>query len=210
MGNIYSPVLPFIRGDAMSDLQDFHDEAPRFEIRCVDLDHWGEVRDLHTFVFRRLTAPPLESGQRAAIITHIQEPEYTLTLQTHDLVAAWFDRHIVGTAGWVPFDERKSTARIASVCVSPLFRRLGVGRRLVEAIEERATLAGFHNFTVRVFPPYTGFFETLGYARSSQGVQSFGAQNDLPVVFMRKGDISVETLDLCSEAVGAPAGEPKR
>lgn len=156
------------------------------ELRDADPDHWADIRHLHALSFRHLTGPSLDPHQTTELVGRIYEPDYSLMLQAQDLLVAWIDRQIVGTAGWVPFDGRGVTARITSVSVSPLFTRLGVGRRLVEATEAKASLAGYQDFAVRVFPPSAGFFETLGYARSAQGVQSLGAEGELPVVFMRK------------------------
>ena len=185
-------------------------EASELEIRSADLDHWSDIRDLHALSFRHLTGPSVEPAQCAAFLARVREPDYTLALQTQDLLVAWIDHQPIGTAGWVPFDGRGSTARIASVCVSPLFTRLGVGRRLVEAAEERASLSGYRDLAARVFPPSVGFFESLGYTRSSQGVQSLGTQSDLPVVFMRKGDLHRESAGFAQEIATGGRARPRR
>lgn len=158
----------------------------RLEIRGADPDHWSDVRSLHALAFRRLSCPALEPGQCRAFIAHIYAPDYTAALQMQDVHAAWYESRIIGTAGWMPSDDRGTAARITSVFVSPLFARIGIGRRLVVAAEARARAAGFRTFVVRAFQPSAGFFESLGYIRSSQGVQTVGTENGIPVVFMRK------------------------
>ena len=203
-------MFPFIRSDVMPAPFNIRREASELEIRNAGLDHWSDIRDLHALSFRYLTGPSVEPSQCAAFLARIREPDYTLALQAQDLLVAWIDRQPVGTAGWVPFDGRGSTARITSVCVSPLFTRLGVGRRLVEAAEERASLSGYRGLAARVFPPSVDFFESLGYARSSQGVQSLGTQSDLPVVFMRKGGLSREKPGFARESVAGGRAGPKR
>ncbi|MGE0766432.1 MAG: GNAT family N-acetyltransferase [Hyphomicrobiaceae bacterium] len=181
--------------------------APGLEIRSADLDHWSEIRNLHATSLRHLTGLSADPHQLASFTDHIYEPEYSLTLQSQDFVVAWYDRQLIGTAGWVPFDGRGLTARLTSVCVSPLFTRLGVGRCLVEATEERAALAGYRKFATRVFPAYAGFFDSLGYVRTSQGVQSLGDDEGIPVVFMRKSLARAGDDAHAPEAAGPPCTE---
>jgi GNAT superfamily N-acetyltransferase len=112
--------------------------VPGLAIRGAGLDHWSEIRHVHASAFRRLAGPAIDEQQCEAFVARIYEPDYTVTLQTHDLIVAWLDNRPIGTAGWVPFDQRGTIARIASVYVSPQFTRLGIGRRLVTAAEARA------------------------------------------------------------------------
>ncbi|MGE3919263.1 MAG: GNAT family N-acetyltransferase, partial [Hyphomicrobiaceae bacterium] len=129
------------------------DHVPRFSepitatIGPAGLDHWADIRALHALAFRHLAGLTLDDGQIEAFAAHVREPEYTESLLTQDLLVAWHDARPVGTAGWTP-DDRGALARITSVCVSPLFTRLGVGRSLVAAAEERARAAGFRSFSV--------------------------------------------------------------
>lgn len=158
------------------------------EIGAAGLDHWSEIRSLHASAFRYLTGPSMEPASSAALLSMIYAPDYTGSLQCQDLQVARHDGRIIATAGWVPTDDSGTTARIVSVYVSPLFGRLGVGSRLVAAVEHKAHAAGFRGFAVRSFPATTGFFEAIGYNRSSQGIQAIGTENGIPVVFMRKLD----------------------
>jgi GNAT superfamily N-acetyltransferase len=158
------------------------------EIGAAGLDHWSEIRSLHANAFRYLTGPSMEPASNAALLSMIYAPDYTGSLQCQDLQIADHDGRIIGTAGWVPADDSGATARIVSVYVSPLFGRLGVGSRLVATVEQKARAAGFRGFAVRSFPATTGFFEAVGYSRSSQGIQAIGTENGIPVVFMRKLD----------------------
>lgn len=170
----------------MSSLKTSECSVPFLEIRGVGLDHWAEIRHLHALSFRSQTSRTIEPSQSDAFIAGIYEPDYTVSLQTHDLVVAWLDQRPVGTAGWVPFDYHAQSARITSVYVSPFFARLGIGSRLVAAAEARAASAGFRAYAARAFQPSVGFFESLGYSRSAQGVQSVGTERGIPVTFMRK------------------------
>ncbi len=173
----------------MSSLTTSECSLQRLDIRGAGLDHWAEIRHLHALSFRAVTSRAIEPKQSAAFIERIYEPDYTVSLQTHDLLVAWLDQRPIGTAGWVPFDHRAKSARITSVYVSPFFNRLGIGSRLVAAAEARAAAAGFHAYAARAFQPTVGFFEAVGYSRSAQGVQSVGTENGIPVIFMRKSPL---------------------
>jgi len=164
------------------------DSGPSFEIRRVDLDDWADIRNLHGFAFARLTAPSLADAGSAAFLARIREPEYTASLQERNLLVACIDRQLVGTAGWEAFDQRGRTACIRSVCVSPLFTRLGIGRHLVAASEASALQSGYRDLAARAFPSNAGFFEDLGYTRSSQDVHAPAHDCGLPIVHMRKGE----------------------
>lgn len=170
----------------MSDPRDPENEQRLGEIGAAGPDNWSEIRSLHALAFRRLAGPSIEPGQCEAFVARIYAPDYTAALETQDLRVAWYDGRAIGTAGWVPSDDSGTVARLTSVFVSPLYTRLGIGRRLVVAAEARARAAGFGTFAVRAFQPSAGFFEAVGYIRSSQGVQSVGTENGIPVVFMRK------------------------
>jgi GNAT superfamily N-acetyltransferase len=177
----------------MSSLTSSECGVPRLDIRGAGLDHWAEIRHLHALSFRTLSSRAIEPSQSAAFIAGIYEPDYTVSLQTHDLLVAWLDQRPVGTAGWVPFDHQARSARITSVYVSPFFARLGIGRRLVAAAEARPAAAGFQAYAARAFHPAVGFFEAIGYSRSSHGVQSVGTEHGIPVTFMRKGGSETTT-----------------
>jgi GNAT superfamily N-acetyltransferase len=158
----------------------------RLVLRPAGVDAWSEIRSLHAASFKAMAGPLLETAHVAAFIERVYSPDYTDSLVMQDLQTAWHDRQLVGTAGWVPADDAGTSARITAVYVAPLFTRLGVGRQLVTAAEARARAAGFHAYAARVFPQALGFFEALGYVRSSQGAIAIGTENGIPVTFMRK------------------------
>ena len=157
-------------------------------IRAAGVDCWSEVRGLHALCIRSLSDSAIETSEALAFTGWIHSPDYTAALMQHDVQTAWYDGLLVGTAGWVPSDDAGTSARITAVFVSPLFTRLGIGRQVVAAAEARARAGGFHNFATRAFPTSVGFFEALGYFRSSQGVHPMGTDNGIPVTFMRKTD----------------------
>ena len=193
----------------MSDTSRQFGERPRVELRGAGLDRWADIRALHALAFRHLVGPCIDASECDAFVGRVFAPDYTDTLFTQDLQVAWHDDRPVGTAGWVPADDKGTVARIASVFVSPLFTRTGIGRLLVAAAEAQARSAGFQSFSARAFQPSTGFFEALGYSRSSQGVQAVGTENGIPVIFMRKHGVAgrevVETSAMVDPAGGTLA-----
>lgn len=161
-------------------------DASSIHLRPVDLDHWSEIRALHAASLRHTLAALVGSDQLPAIVAEVYEPDYTDRLMTYDLQTAWIGSILVGTSGWHPASDHGRSARIVSVHVAPLHARLGIGRRLVAVTENRARSAGFEAITARVLPQSVGFFEALGYRRSSQGLQSVGTEHGLPAVYLRK------------------------
>lgn len=161
------------------------------DIKAAGADSWSAIRGLHSFCIRILGENSIEPAQAEAFVDFIYSPDYTDALMTHDVQTAWHDGRLVGTAGWVPSDDAGTSARITSVYVSPLFSRLGIGRHIVGVAEAHARAAGFSSFTTRAFHPSVAFFKSLGYVRSSQGVQSMGNDNGIPVTFMRRSETPV-------------------
>ena len=82
----------------------------------------------------------------------------------------------------------RSVARLVGVFISPLYARLGIGRRLVAAVEVQARRAGFTTFTIRAPLGASPFFERVGYEVASHGVWPITREVALPVAFLRKVD----------------------
>ncbi len=69
-----------------------------------------------------------------------------------------------------------SLAEVASVAVSAAAHGLGLGRRVVEAVEELAVRRGIGELFALTLTP--GFFEKLGYAVSDRGLYPEKIQRD--------------------------------
>lgn len=70
---------------------------------------------------------------------------------------------IVGAAGWSRDLEQPETARIRKVFVHPRCARQGIGSRLVQDAETRATAVGFPRLCVRASLNAVPFYRSLGY-----------------------------------------------
>ena len=157
------------------------------ELRTVGLDGLAEVRHVTALAYRAYAGPFLAEDQVDALVELVRSPEYTDQMLASNCVGAWIDGRLIGCVGWFPAGSSAAGAKLLGVCVDPLFGRLGVGRRLVEAIEIRARRAGFSILTARVPISAAPFFARLGYAGTSQGVWMTPSGVSLPVVHMRKG-----------------------
>ena len=87
-----------------------------------------------------------------------------------------------------------------------MFTRLGVGRLLVAAAEERARAAGFKVFTTRTTANSASFFEMLGYEISSFGVCSIAPDRGIPVTFLKKRDTQPQAA--LNDASVVPEAKP--
>ena len=190
--------------------------ADAVEIRALVPDDMAAVRRLHVMSQRALTSDYLSEEEIAVSVARFGTPEHTdMVLDAHPL-AAWLDGHLVGTAGWTAMADRRITARIVHVHVDPLFVRLGIGQRLVQAAEASAREAGFQRFSARVTYNALAFFEGLGYARTSYGLQMLTRDCGLPVAHMRRSpapeaDIILPLqvpLVIMPELAPLPAAEP--
>lgn len=156
-------------------------------IRPIGLDDLSDVRHVHGLAYRALTGPALAEDQVDALVEFVRSPQYSDYLLGHGCVGAWIGNQLCGTAGWGPGTNIGVGAKLAGVCVDPLFSRLGIGRRLVEAAETRARRAGFSTVTSRTTANAVPFFAALGYTTSSQGAWMTPSGVSVPVVHMRKG-----------------------
>jgi len=156
-------------------------------IRPVGLDDLSDVRHIHSLAYRSLSGPALAEDQVDAIVEFVRSPQFSDYLLGHGCIGAWVGSHLCGTAGWGPGNTVGLGAKLAGVCVDPLFSRLGIGRRLVEAAEARARRAGFSTVTSRTTANAVPFFEHLGYTSASQGAWMTPSGVSIPVVYMRKG-----------------------
>ena len=152
----------------------------------IGLDDWSDVRHLHWLAFQKLIGVYLEHGEAEAFKAVAASCAYSQDLRRADLIGARIDGHLAGTCGWKPADDAGASARLTGLFVSPLFTRVGLGRRLVEDTEALATAAGFQVFTAHAPAGAIDFFGSLGYEIASHGVHSIDGKAGIPVAFMRK------------------------
>lgn len=169
-------------------------------IEVVPIDAMSTVRHLHASSAKRLAAGMLSEAEIQAFVAHIYSPEYSARLTEIAAAGRLFEARLgdetVATAGWIPANDAGNVARLIGVFVSPLYARLGIGRRLVATAEEHARRAGFSTFTIRAPLGASEFFERQGYGIASHGVWPLTRDTALPVAFLRKveGGLKPSTL----------------
>lgn len=173
----------------MSDIPPAFPPAPVPDaavLRPIGIDGLSSVRYVHASALKRDASSVLSDGEIEAFAKHVYSQSYTDSLLRQDLVGAFIGPELVGTAGWSVADDQGSAARIRSVFVLPMFTGLGLGSRLLAEAERRAVAAGFPVLLLRATLNAVAFFETRGYAMTSQGVHALPGGVGLPVAFMRK------------------------
>lgn len=80
-------------------------------------------------------------------------------------------------AGFAIAEVAEGAAYVVTVDVASAWRRRGLGRRLMEALEERATVAGVETMSLHVFAGNAGaveLYERLGYERTGVAQGFYG------------------------------------
>lgn len=144
------------------------------------------VRKLHEAAWAGLAGPFHTPEQIQAHILLIRDPGYAETLAANNLLLAWHeDGRLLGSAGWCVVPDISGAARIRKVFVDPAAAGAGLGRHLVQRIENAARAADCRLLIVRSNANAEGFYAALGYRPVSRGeMPAPGAE--LPVVFMEK------------------------
>jgi GNAT superfamily N-acetyltransferase len=85
-----------------------------------------------------------------------------------------------------PMDPATTPARLRAFFVHPLWSRRGLGRRLYEACEEAAALAGYRSFELVATLPGVPLYEALGFATHERYSLQMPDGEELEVVHMTK------------------------
>lgn len=155
------------------------------EMRAIGLDHLAAVRHVHCAAVRA-AGEQLTGQQTDALLALIHSARYADQFLAASPVGAWIDSVLVATGGWLPPADSGQSARIVNLVVDPMFRRLGIGRTVLEATEARARRGGYPASTVRATVHSAPFFEHRGYAVTSYGAWAPCPGTSLPAVFLRK------------------------
>jgi GNAT superfamily N-acetyltransferase len=156
----------------------------RLTVRLLGLDDFSAVRHLHAATLRTQTVGVLSEAEVVAFTKLVYSPTYATLLMKEEMLGAWLDGELVGTAGWQANASNGHTARIGSIFVR--HPRYGIGRRLLAEVEARAHQSGFNRLAVGVTANAVPFFVRFGYVVASQGVRTLTLGCALPVTFLRK------------------------
>lgn len=154
--------------------------------RPIEVDDLTEVRYLHSSAFRMCGAEHHTEEEINAYLSRINSVEYIRECMNCNLVGLWHNHILIGTAGWCAATDNRSTARMRKIYIHSFYVGLGLGRMMVENAENRASDAGFDEYSVRTNLSAATFFESIGYATSSHGALNTPTGPDIPITYMRK------------------------
>jgi len=154
--------------------------------RPIEVDDLREVRYLHSSAFRMCGAEHHTEEEINAYLSRINSVEYIRDCMNCNLVGLWHNHILIGTAGWCASTDNRSTARMRKIYIHSFYVGLGLGRMMVENAENRASDAGFDEYSVRTNLSAAAFFESIGYATSSHGALNTPTGPDIPITYMRK------------------------
>ncbi len=156
----------------------------RLALRLLGLDDFSAVRHLHANALRSQTVGVLSEAEVVAFTKLVYSSTYATLLLKEEMLGAWLDGELVGSAGWQANTATGLTARIGSIFVR--HPRYGIGTRLLAEVEARAHQSGFNRMAVGVTANAVPFFVRFGYAVASHGKKTFTLGCALPVTFLRK------------------------
>jgi len=150
----------------------------------LGIDDFSSVRYLHARALRAHTGAVLSEAEVKSFINLVNSPAYIELLLKEELTGAWLEGELVGTVGWQSTGDNGTTARVGSLFVA--HPRMGIGRRLLQTFETRASQCGFHHFTTGVTANAVPFFLRHGYRVVSRGLRQLTPDCGLPVTFLKK------------------------
>jgi len=159
------------------------------KLRPLTVDDLSTARYIHAASFAAAAEAHYPPATIDAFVAFVRSPRYGDLLLGNRAVAAWIGTEMVGTAAWAPGEGTSPTARILVVCVRPLFTGEGIGRRLVEHIEEEASAMNYSALEASATRNAVGFFESLGYRVVRDGEWALPLGGAIAVSHMRKADL---------------------
>ena len=105
---------------------------------------------------------PLAFGDLADVATHFTRVGGAFLVAEHD-------GHIVGMGGFRA--NARGQAEVLRVRIHPAMRRVGIGRALMEHLEDRAAVSGFREMfldTATNMPEAMAFYRALGYQEAGR------------------------------------------
>lgn len=154
--------------------------------RPIGLDDMADVRHLHASAVKIGGAAYHTPAEINAYNERINSTDYIRDCLNCSLYGLWHQHLLVGTAGWCPSNDNRTTARLRKIFIHNYYIGMGLGKFMLEHTENRAKEAGFQEFSIRATAMSAGFFRHLGYETSSHGALLLSQSEDIPVTYLRK------------------------
>ncbi len=155
-------------------------------LRPLSVDDLSTARYIHSASFAGAAQGHYAPDDIEAFVAFVRSPRYADLLLGNHAVAAWIETEMVGTAAWSEGEGMSATARILAVCVRPLFTGEGIGRKLLDHVEQEARAAGYPALEVAATLNAVSFFESLDYRLVRNGGWALPLGHEIPVAYMRK------------------------
>jgi GNAT superfamily N-acetyltransferase len=174
--------------------------APAVIIRPVQPDHLNDVRYIHATAFRSQAHTLYAPEELDAYEAMVRTPGYVDRLMSDTLLGGWLGGQLIATAAWRKAESNPGVGRITALYVRPLFARIGIGSKMLQAIETAAATADCHLASVRAPVSAQFFFERKGYELAGHGTRPLGQGTAINVIFMRKliGSESGLDMEICT------------
>ncbi len=170
--------------------------AQAVTIRPVQPDHLNDVRYIHATAFRSQAHTLYAPEELDAFEAMVRSTAYVDRLMSDTLLGGWLSGQLIATAAWRRAETNPGVSRITALYVRPLFERIGIGSKMLLAIETAAATAGCRLASVRAPISAQSFFENRGYELSGRGTRPLGRGMAINVIFMRKLIGSESDLDM--------------
>ncbi len=160
--------------------------AAAIRIRPIQPDDFSDVRYVHAAAFRSQAYPYYTPEELDAFEQMVRSPGYLDRLMADAILGAWFDHKLIATAAWHASRSNAQVGRISALYVQPLFARVGVGSRMLQAIETAASISNCSLMSVRAPLNSESFFMANDYEISGRGTAPIDQASGLDIVFLRK------------------------
>lgn len=158
--------------------------------RPIGIDDWSNVRYVHANAYRTLVRPHTSLHGDASFEAFVDSPAYVDHLRSSNLIGAWLNGVLVGTAGWRPVDEHGRGAEIEALFVQPVFTFMGIGGALLAHVEDEARRAGCSAFTTLATAKSAPFFERFGYRQMGAADGGVFGERAMPLLLMSKDEFA--------------------
>ncbi len=169
-------------------------------IRPVQPDHINDVLYIHATAFRSQAHTLYAPEELDAYEAMVRTPGYVDRLMSDTLLGGWLGGKLIATAARRKAESNPGVGRITAVYVRPLFARIGMGSKMLLAIDTAAATADCHLASASTPISLQIFFEYKGYELAGRGTRLLRQGKAINVIFMRKliGSESGLDMEICA------------
>lgn len=131
-------------------------------VPCTPED-FSDLRALHKMAINATGWHFYSLKEVAAQLIEIDQPDYTITLLSENVLLAKIDGLLVGAASWRPSNDHPQTAVIAALYLHPAFTNGGIATALIQKCEQASYDGGFRWISALSDLNSRPFFAKLGY-----------------------------------------------